>query len=410
MKLQTFQAATMADALAQVKNQLGTQAVILHTRTFKRRHWWGLRQRNVVEITAGHGMNVPSRQVRRPAPVSVAPLDRPVQSLARQTVPAGAPVSVGAGATMVERSRELMQTPAANHAVMIGISQEMTALKTMVNDLLKQHRHQRTPSIPEELLDYYQKLIDNQVAEEIASEVIKTLHRDLRPEMLQQPEYVRQKLADQIEKLIPSSGPINRKKLVGPHVVALIGPTGVGKTTTLAKLGANLKLRERKRVGLITIDTYRIAAVDQLRKYADIIGSPLRAVNTPEDLRTAIADMSDCDYVLVDTTGRSPNDTLKINELKAFLKAAQADEVHLVLSSTSSQACVELAMSRFVEVGVDRVLFTKLDEAAHLGVVLNVIWKLNKSLSYVTAGQDVPDDIEVGTGRRLAQLILGNNL
>ena len=175
-----------------------------------------------------------------------------------------------------------------------------------------------------------------------------------------------------MEKLLPVAGEIVRKKTVGPHVVALIGPTGVGKTTTIAKLAANLKLRGKRKIGLITIDTYRIAAIDQLKKYADIIGSPLRIVGNPEDLKDAIASMSDCDFVLIDTAGRSPNDTLKLNELKNFLTAASPDEVHLVLSTTASQACVELAIDRFKEVRIDKIIFTKLDEAAHVGVVLNV--------------------------------------
>ena len=193
-------------------------------------------------------------------------------------------------------------------------------------------------------------------------------------------------------------------------MVALIGPTGVGKTTTIAKLAAHLKLREHRRIGLVTIDTYRIAAIDQLRKYAEILDAPLRAVATAEDLRTAVASMHECDYVLIDTAGRSPNDAMKLSELKTFLAAANPDEVHLVLSTTASQACVELAVNRFSEVRVDRIIFTKLDEAAHLGVVLNVARKLNKGLSYITTGQDVPDDIEEGKSSRLAQLIMGASL
>ena len=114
--------------------------------------------------------------------------------------------------------------------------------------------------------------------------------------------------------------------------------------------------------------------------------------------------------MLIDTAGRSPNDTLKLNELKTFLAAAGPDEVHLVLSTTASQECVELAISRFADVRVDKIIFTKLDEAAHVGIVLNVVRKVNKALSYVTTGQDVPDDIEVGRGRRLAQLILGEGV
>jgi len=113
---------------------------------------------------------------------------------------------------------------------------------------------------------------------------------------------------------------------------------------------------------------------------------------------------------LIDTAGRSPNDTLKLSELKTFLVAAQVDETHLVLSSTSSQSCVELAVERFGEVKFEKIIFTKLDEAAQVGVILNVVRNLNKSISYITTGQDVPDDIEVGRGRRLAQLILGMGL
>lgn len=193
-------------------------------------------------------------------------------------------------------------------------------------------------------------------------------------------------------------------------VYALVGPTGVGKTTTIAKLAANLKLRERRKVGLITIDTYRIAAIDQLKKYADILGSSLKVVSTPDDIRQAVAGMNDCEYVLIDTAGRSPNDTLKLSELKAFLAAAGVDETHLVLSSTSNQSCVQLAVERFGEVKFDKIIFTKLDEAAQVGVILSVVRNLNKSISYITTGQDVPDDIEVVRGRRLAQLILGMGL
>ena len=117
---------------------------------------------------------------------------------------------------------------------------------------------------------------------------IKTLQKQVRPEKFPETQYVNEKIAEQIERFIPTAGPIHRTKKDGPHVVALIGPTGVGKTTTIAKLAANLKLREKKNVGLITLDTYRIAAVDQLKRYADIIGAPLRVVAGSDDLRAAL--------------------------------------------------------------------------------------------------------------------------
>jgi flagellar biosynthesis protein FlhF len=397
MNLKTFQAPTMAEALAQVKNSLGSEALILHTRTFRKNQWMGLRKREIVEITAGHGAGIGNRPTRRPLP---HPYNRDIRSA---PAPASSPPAPDMG-------RQLLQMPGAQSAVMAGVSQEINELKTIVKELVVQTRARNSPNVPEELFDHYLHLIGNQVAEDLAMDIIKTVQSQVRPEHFKQKDFIRGKMADQLEKLIPSAGGIRRTKTNGAHVVALIGPTGVGKTTTIAKLAAHLKLRERRRVGLITIDTYRIAAVDQLRRYAEILDAPLRAVASADELRSAVASMADCEYVLIDTAGRSPNDVMKLSELKTFLAAAAPDEVHLVLSTTASQACVELAVSRFAEVRVDRIIFTKLDEAAHLGVVLNVARKLNKSLSYITTGQDVPDDIEVSKASRLAQMILGGKV
>jgi flagellar biosynthesis protein FlhF len=398
MNLQTFKASTMAEALSQVKSTMGMDAVILHTRTYQQRYWLGIRRQEVVEITAGRDLRTNERTVKRNGLGSL---------------PAAYARSASATTTLrtpSENGRQLLESPAAGSVMMLNLSQELTAVKTMVKDLVTQTRQSQSPQVPEELFEHYLQLTQNQVSGELATELVKTLHRQLRPEHLSQPQFVRDKLAELLEKTLPTSGAIRRTKTSGPHVVALIGPTGVGKTTTIAKLAANLKLREKHRVGLITIDTYRIAAIDQLKKYADIIGSPLKVVSTPEDLRNGVSSMCDCDFVLIDTAGRSPNDTLKLNELKTFLSAAGPDEVHLVLSTTASQACVELAISRFADVRVDKIIFTKLDEAAHVGIVLNVVRKVNKALSYVTTGQDVPDDIEVGRGKRLARLILGEGV
>jgi flagellar biosynthesis protein FlhF len=324
----------------------------------------------------------------------------------RTIVAKQAAVPVPAPKQLPDPRRHLLEIPAAQNAAIAGIFQEMSGLKNVVQDLVTQVARTSCPQIPEELYSYYSHLIQNQVAEELAAGMIKTLQRQIRPEHIRQSDFVRSKLAEQIEKHLPAAGPIIRTKTVGPHVVALIGPTGVGKTTTLAKLAANLKLREKRRIGLITLDTYRIAAIDQLKKYADILGSPLRVVSSADELVAAVQAMHDCEFILIDTAGRSPNDALKLSELKGLLAAVSPDEVHLVLSSTSSQKCVELAIARFGEVRVDKIIFTKLDEAAHIGVVLNVVHKVNKSLSYVTTGQNVPDDIEIGQPRRLAELIL----
>jgi flagellar biosynthesis protein FlhF len=412
MNLRTFSAPTFAAAMALVKDEMGGDAVILHTRKVRVRRWMGLRTREIVEITAGSGLNVSSRGIRRyqngQQPQGGATPQAARGRVAREPIqPRQAPVQ-HPSAPPAAPGKDFLETPAANRAMMMSISSEVRELRGVLEDLVKRTKRETAPQVPEDLFDHYAHLIQNQVAEELATDLVRQLQL-YRPEQLQQCDFVREKLSEQVERMIPSSGPIQRKKLDGPHVVALIGPTGVGKTTTLAKLAANLQLRENRRVGLITIDTYRIAAVDQLRRYAELIRSPLKVVNSAEDLRHAVAAMSDCEFILIDTAGRSPSDTLKLNELKDFLEAASPDEVHLVLSSTASQACIERAIERFSEVRVDKIIFTKLDEAVHVGVVLNVVRKVNKALSYVTTGQNVPDDIEVGKGSKLAQMLLGTN-
>ena len=168
-------------------------------------------------------------------------------------------------------------------------------------------------------------------------------------------------------------------------------------------------MREQRRVGLVTVDTYRIAAVDQLRTYADIIDLPMEVVATPSDMRAALQRLSNLDLVLLDTAGRSPQDESRLQELGTILEAAEADEVQLVLSSVASESQLRQAARRFARVGVTSLLVTKLDEAAALGAVFTLLRETGLPLSYVTNGQNVPDDMEVADRKKLARRILAGN-
>jgi flagellar biosynthesis protein FlhF len=209
-----------------------------------------------------------------------------------------------------------------------------------------------------------------------------------------------------IEDEIRVAGPI-RGEPGRCRVVALVGPTGVGKTTTIAKLAANFRLKEKRKVGLITVDTYRIAAVEQLRTYADIIDLPMAVVSTPREMREAVTRMSDLEIVLMDTAGRSPRDEVKIQELRTMLIEAKADEVHLVLSAVGSAGGLKRTAEQFRPAGTTALVLTKLDEATSLGNVLPLLRASKLPLSYVTDGQNVPDDIEAADQRRLARMLLG---
>ena len=189
-------------------------------------------------------------------------------------------------------------------------------------------------------------------------------------------------------------------------VVALVGPTGVGKTTTVAKLAANFALREKYRVALITADTYRIAAVEQLRTYADLIGIPLEVIYTPQELRNALHQHQDKQLVLVDTAGRSPANQPQMAELESLMAVDASIEKQLVLSATTKfTECLD-AVQRFKKANPQKYLFTKIDEACNLGTLVSLLYHAPKPLSYITTGQNVPDDIELADPERLTTLML----
>jgi flagellar biosynthesis protein FlhF len=293
---------------------------------------------------------------------------------------------------------------------------ELSAIRQMVGEVLQRQVTTRngvpTPTMPPKLFDFYLKLIGQDLSEELADRIINDVRDDLGSARIEDAdelrEAVRRHLADYIptaEQAVALESPDDR-----PLTIALVGPTGVGKTTTLAKLAASFKLRHRRRVGLITADTYRIAAVDQLRTYANIIGVPVQVVLTPGEMRQAVHALRDCDVILIDTAGRGQNDRRRLVELKQFVDAAEPHEVHLVLSSTAGEKVLLREAEAFSAVGVDKVVLTKLDEAVSFGVLINVARKLGKQLSFFTTGQEVPDHIEVSDPQRLAEAVLAGGI
>ena len=176
-----------------------------------------------------------------------------------------------------------------------------------------------------------------------------------------------------------------------------------------AKLAANFRLRDGVKMGLVTVDTYRIAAVEQLRTYAEIIDLPMKVVTSPPEMRRTMDELIGLDLVLIDTAGRSPRDGLQIQELKSLLSEADVDQVHLVLSMTSSMRSLEATVEKFSAVKTTSLMMTKLDEAAGMGALLSLPRKVDLPISYLTTGQDVPEDIEPAVAGRIARLVLGQD-
>ncbi|HOW73149.1 MAG TPA: flagellar biosynthesis protein FlhF [Phycisphaerae bacterium] len=473
MELKTYQAHSMAEALEKVKRELGPDAVILNTRTIRRGGVLGVGARDVIEITASRDRDALPAVERRAMAYRAAgaagrpsPAAEPLRSASSRSSlqPSSSQPQVKEDLSLEEGLGDRGSTEVS--ALTSGLRDEMREIRGMVSELLNRPAvaTPAAPAVPAEFQDYYTRLLQNAVAEELAREVIaKARERldDCRTRILsgvagrldhaQAEEKVAAKLnelvpavlSECIERMLPAAEPATGEAGDPPKVMALVGPTGVGKTTTIAKLAAQFRLREHKTVGLITIDTYRIAAVDQLKAYAEIMSLPLEVVFTPEELGAAVVKLRHCDVILIDTSGRSHRDLQRLGELRAFLDAARRAaepsrrprgqaarlkhaagntpkrgsgrgtvsarkrlEVHLLLSCTCHQDQLLQVAERFAALDVDRVVFTKLDEAVGLGVILNVASRLKWRMSYLTTGQEVPDDIEVGHRRRVAEMLL----
>ncbi len=422
--IKTYRAKTIADALVQIKKELGRDAVILHTRTIKAGGWFGFRRSTFTEITAttskAAGEFGPPRLRVRPTPATLptdtlgplieAARERRAEALATSTDAATDPAAAVAPALVPDSPlREVAQRIIAA-TERTPVDRDIAAIKRMVGQVLKATGGLRHPSMPEALFDCYQRLLEAEVATELADELVGAVRDELDPSELADPAIVHQSVLRRLAAYIQTSTDslrVARAPDGRPTTIALIGPTGVGKTTTIAKLAATYKLRHGKRVGLITGDTYRIAAVDQLRTYATIIGLPFKVVLTPAEMASACDALSENDIILIDTAGRSPRDSGRLDELHALVSAARPHQTHLVLSSTASHAALTEAARLFAPLGCDRVIFTKLDEAVNFGVLVNLIRQIDAKLSFVTTGQEVPDHIEPGNADRLARFVMG---
>ncbi len=441
MAIKTYRARSVSAALAQIKTDLGPEAVILHTRTQRVGGVFGLGAQTITEITATADMRI-ARSVApprpRPAiasrPASAAAVrilaqkhaalrtpdlpPRVAQDVARLVVPKAPKPSASSGGVFPSRQAptpEKFQSPPQAPAPQADqFTTEIASLKKMVAQVLHAQRGAPGTAGPEAIERMYLDLIERDVAAELADQVVGRLKTELSHEQQNNPDAVQHAALKHLASFIPMGDavppPWKQSGADKPFIVALVGPTGVGKTTTVAKLAANYKLKHNLRVALVTCDTYRIAAVDQLKSYASIIEVPLEVATTPDDVRAACNKLKDMDVILIDTAGRSQRATERIIELRALLDAASPDQTHLVLASSAQKSVLMQAADRFKVLSPTHVILTKLDEAVSLGVLFSVAQRIDAKLSFVTMGQEVPDHIEAGDALRLAARVLEGEL
>ncbi len=371
MKVKTYRAPTLAEALAEVKNDLGREAVIVQTRRLRQGGFLGMMATEIVEVTAAVDTTL--------AKANKAAAARPPEPKPKEND--------------------------ADDAKMLALHLELASMRKSLESVLEgRATTQKTTSEmpPEKKKTFLQEWSRKNDLDPVAADAlfygIPNIN-SLSSELFQ--SRLRERLIAHFQDV---AGITVRPAYC--KVVALIGPTGVGKTTTVAKLAANFALKEKYRVALVTADTYRIAAVEQLKTYADLIGIPIDVVYTPQEMRSALYRHQDKQLVLIDTAGRSPSNQPQLAELEALLAVDDNIEKHLVLSATTKFTdCLE-AVQRFQPSKPQKYLFTKLDEASNLGTLFNLMFHAPKTLSYITTGQNVPDDIELADPNRLTTMML----
>jgi len=373
MKIKKFSAPSMNECLIQVKKELGDNAVILDSRKVRRGGPFSFLLDDLIEVTA-------STPDRTPPPIRRG----------RDWAQSAQEAKAGAAKAVTSEEFEFL-------------SDEIRGLKETVLQMADHMKFEKLPSLPRELETLHRNLLDNGVEAGIANTITQEMTLQLSGGEFEDRRLLVKTLRDRVGRVVKAAPTTIEGSR--PWVIALIGPTGVGKTTTLAKMATHPAILGRKRVALVSADTYRIAAVEQLKTFASIAGIPMEAVYRPPDIRRSIERFRDRDVILIDTAGRSQNNRDQLNDLVAFMEYAKPDEVHLVLSVSTRLDDQLDVINKFKAAGAQRLLFTKLDETTNFGMILNVCFHERKPISLLTCGQNVPDDIIAPNQRQIVRLV-----
>ncbi|MGM0378535.1 MAG: flagellar biosynthesis protein FlhF [Bacillota bacterium] len=399
MKIRRFVGKDMNEAIIKVKSELGSEAVILNSRKIKRSGILGFFKKPLVEVVAAIDQDYKIKTTAKKKSKKKSPstnsnkrqvnkeIDKTNISFDNKNID----LKINKLTEIVKQLENKVSTIDTNDTKKSEEKKENTN-KSKVKTYEKKYLdllidHDIFPKNASRILDQVKKKISIKGnSEETVKNAIKVVISDF----LQKP------------KVIP-------KEIQSQKIFMFVGPTGVGKTTTLAKLAAKLSLIDNKKVGLITADTYRIAAVEQLKTYSEILGIPLNVVYESKEIQDAIDDYEDKDYILIDTAGRNYKDKDFKVEIEEIIERVDNIDKFLVLSLVADYKNMKRVIKSYEFLDDYRVIFTKFDEAITFGNILNIKMLTNKKLSYITNGQSVPDDIEVLNIDKVADIIVGDS-
>lgn len=369
MIIKKYVAKDMNDAMGQIKLDLGPEAVIIAKRKIRKPGVLGVFSSKILEVTAAKENKITNYGLENDYDTISSlksMMNKEISNRAKDTAPS------------IERDNQ----------------QELKNNKELENDKsLKNELKEVKGLLYKFIEDKENGELDNYSYKDL--DLVQELEKDLGKNLNLE------EIKEKIEKVIE----ISSEKFNGKTV--LVGPTGVGKTTTIAKLAGRLSLIEKKKVGLITIDTYRIGAVEQLKTYAEIMNLPFRVVMTLNEMDEALNAMKNCEVILIDSTGRSSKNLMQISELRAFMDKIKPDNISLVLSSTTKNNDLRSIIDGYSILGYKDLIITKLDETTSYGTILNASYLSKSPIRYLTNGQNVPDDIKIVSKDEIINLIIG---
>lgn len=412
MRVKRYIVNTVPEALPAIRSELGKDAVILGTKEIYVGGFMGMFRKKKMEVIAAvesDSDSAPSAKQARPVAKPTASKQSAAAAYAGRS-PRAAPrpdiedPPVQHHQVQEEPAKPIMKPPAdpvpllesqprtddvASSTEQRVLMQEIREMKQMVTQWSRQ---QAVGQLPPPLLKLQTRLLEQEVNEEWIEKLITAIQEDEAYDLegadrdcwSSASRVLQEWLAPLAEEEVDSQ----------VRLIQFVGPTGVGKTTTIAKLAANQTLKHKRKVGFITSDTYRIAAVDQLRTYANILNVPMEVVFSPSELSKAFAQLKERDLIMVDTAGRNFRNTLYVSEVNSLLQAGDGCLTYLVLSLTGKSRDMAAVAEQFATFGVDRVIFTKRDETETFGAILNVMLSYRYKTAFIAHGQTVPDDIE----------------
>lgn len=381
MVIKKYLVKDMNEALTRIRYEMGKDAIIISQRKVKKPGIFGYFKPKMIEVTAALENNKidPNWKQKKNDEIDINESINSIKKLMKDK-------TKELNNNLEGSKEEIAVTPAV---IDNNIKDEVKEIKELLNKVIKNTAKEKEE---DEILSYLREIdVEYELVEELLSKDYDNLD-DFK---------------EDFKKLIKENVKISNENLQGK--VVLVGPTGVGKTTTIAKLAGRLALIDKKKVGLITIDTYRIGAVDQLRTYAEIMNIPFKVVITLKEMENAVEELKDCDIILIDTTGRSSKNTMQISELRAFIHKITPDNIMLVISGTTKNRDIDIILAGYRELNYEKLIITKLDETTAYGSIYNISKKSGKPIAYITTGQNVPDDIKSPAFDELEKLILGED-